>query len=246
MSSETSELRLAAALLEYAEIFRDAFDPPRYLRRLTDHCVDLLGALGAGVLLARPYCPTPASHRRERRDVVRELVAPDSPVSPAHDTLRTGRAVAPVNLGSVRSAARWPAFTAIARRRGIACAYAVPLRGAEDLEGALAVFQTEESASKGEFAIAQVLADAATTGLHNHRVHARDQDLTEQLGVALGSRVRIEQAKGMLAERWETAPDAAFTALRRYARSNRLPLDQVAHSVISRTLPDDRVRPDSS
>ncbi|MFJ9180301.1 GAF and ANTAR domain-containing protein [Streptomyces sp. NPDC102360] len=245
MSGETSELRLAVALLEYAEIFRDTFDPPRYLRRLTEHCVDLLGALGAGVLLARPYCPAPASHRGQYREVVRELVAPDSPASPAHDTLRTGRAVAPVSLDSATTVARWPAFTAIARRRGIASAYAVPLRGADDLVGELAVFQTEPSAYEGEFAIAQVLADAATTGLHNHCVQARYQDLTEQLGVALASRVRIEQAKGMLAERWATAPDAAFTALRRYARSNRLPLDQVARAVIRRTLPDERVRPDS-
>ncbi|MEB8337092.1 GAF and ANTAR domain-containing protein [Streptomyces endophyticus] len=246
MSGETSELRLAVALLEYSEIFRDAFDPPRYLRRLTDHCVDLLGALGAGVLLARPYCPTPASHRSEQQEDVRELVASDSPASPAHDTLQTGRAVAPVKLGAATTAARWPAFTAIARRRGIVYAYAVPLREADDLVGALAVFQAEPSACKGEFAIAQVLADAATTGLHNHRVHARYQDLTEQLGAALASRVRIEQAKGMLAERWATAPDAAFMALRRYARSNRLPLDQVAHAVIRRTLPDGRVRPDPS
>ncbi|MGW0686770.1 ANTAR domain-containing protein [Streptomyces sp. NPDC002754] len=165
-------------------------------------------------------------------------------MSPAHDTLRTGLAVAPVNLNSAHSVARWPAFTAIARRGGIASAYAVPLREADDLVGALTVFQTEPAAHKGEFAIAQVLADAATTGLHNHRVHARYQDLTEQLGVALASRVRIEQAKGMLAERWATAPDTAFTALRRYARSNRLPLDQVARAVIRRTLPDEQVRPE--
>ncbi|WP_425833331.1 GAF and ANTAR domain-containing protein [Streptomyces fractus] len=246
MSGETSELRLAVALLEYAEIFRDTFDPSRYLRRLTDHCVELLGALGAGVLPARPGCPAATSHRGERYDFVRELVSPDAPAGPAHDTLRTGRAVARVDLGSATAVARWPAFTAIARRRGVASAYAVPLRGADELVGALAVLRAEPAAHEAEFAIAQVLADAATTGLRNHCVHARTQDLTEQLGVALASRVRIEQAKGMLAERWATAPEAAFSALRRYARSNRLPLDQVAHSVIRRTLPDERVRPDAS
>ncbi|WP_306320368.1 MULTISPECIES: GAF and ANTAR domain-containing protein [unclassified Streptomyces] len=246
MTHETRELRLAAALLEYAEIFRDTFDPLSCLRRLTDHCVELLGALGAGVLLARPYCPAPATHRGQRPDVVRELLASDGPASPAHDTLRTGRAVAPVDLGSVAAATRWPEFTAIARRRGITSAYAVPLRRAEDFDGALTVFLTHHPPRTDELAITQALADAAAIGLHNRRVHSQYRELTGQLRAALSSRVLIEQAKGMLAERWETVPDTAFGALRSYARANQLPLDQVASEVIRRTLPDERVRPGSS
>ncbi|MHB9753593.1 GAF and ANTAR domain-containing protein [Streptomyces sp. BYX5S] len=245
MSHATRELRLAAALLEYAEIFRDSFDPPRCLHRLTHHCVDLLGALGAGVLLSQPRFPAPATHHADRHDVVRELVDADGPAGPAHDALRTGQAVAPVDLASTTAMQRWPVFTVIARGRGIASAYAVPLRRDEDMVGALAVFQPEPATHHGEPALAQALADAAAVGLHNHRVHTEYRELTEQLRGALASRVRIEQAKGMLAERWETVPDTAFSALRRYARTNRLPLDRVASAVIHRALPDARIRPDS-
>ena len=44
-----------------------------------------------------------------------------------------------------------------------------------------------------------------------------------QLERALESRVLIEQAKGMLAERWDTSPAEAFELLRSAARSHRRP-----------------------
>jgi hypothetical protein len=43
----------------------------------------------------------------------------------------------------------------------------------------------------------------------------------------------IEQAKGVLAERFGLEPDQAFEVLRRGARSNRLPLRDLAASVVS-------------
>jgi AmiR/NasT family two-component response regulator len=59
---------------------------------------------------------------------------------------------------------------------------------------------------------------------------------------ALSSRVRIEQAKGMLAERWQVGTDEAFIALRQYARRRRLPLDLVARTVIERGVDDAELR----
>ena len=52
-----------------------------------------------------------------------------------------------------------------------------------------------------------------------------------QLQEALDSRVTIEQAKGVLAERFGLDPDAAFDVLRRAARSNRVALHDLAASV---------------
>ena len=56
-----------------------------------------------------------------------------------------------------------------------------------------------------------------------------------QLQVALNSRVMIEQAKGILAERLRTTPDDAFLILRRYARDHNRPLTQLAGDVIRGT-----------
>jgi len=58
---------------------------------------------------------------------------------------------------------------------------------------------------------------------------------TIQLQTALDSRIVIEQAKGILAERHGITPDDAFTRLRRDARSRRMKLHDVAAEVIRTT-----------
>ena len=54
-----------------------------------------------------------------------------------------------------------------------------------------------------------------------------------QLQEALDSRIVIEQAKGVLVERYDLSPDEAFVLLRGSARSNRMPLRQLAAAVVS-------------
>jgi AmiR/NasT family two-component response regulator len=59
-----------------------------------------------------------------------------------------------------------------------------------------------------------------------------------QLERALGSRVVIEQAKGVLMERYEIDLDSAFALLRGAARSNRVRIhDLAAEIVASRSSP---------
>jgi AmiR/NasT family two-component response regulator len=56
--------------------------------------------------------------------------------------------------------------------------------------------------------------------------------VAEQLQHALNSRVVIEQAKGVLAERKSVSMDAAFDSLRHHARSHNLKLTDVALAVV--------------
>ncbi|MFJ3665973.1 GAF and ANTAR domain-containing protein [Streptomyces sp. NPDC090106] len=247
MRHTTRELRLAAALVEAADTLAEGFEPGPYLRRVSDHCVDLLAARAAGIMLVDGGETVSFSTSTLRREVALELLEAQHGGGPCLDSYSSGRPVQPVSIRVAHANARWPAFTERALRHDIAATFAVPLRRRETLFGALNVFVPALSADPplctAEVLVAQALADAAAVGLDNHRAHTRSRTLSAQLQEALSSRVRIEQAKGMLAERWGVRADDAFTALRRYARRHRLPLDQVARSVIERRLGDGELRP---
>ena len=75
----------------------------------------------------------------------------------------------------------------------------------------------------------------ATIGLLQQRaIHRRDA-LTEQLQTALNSRVLIEQAKGVLAERLQLDMAEAFALLRHGARSHNRRLSDLAQAIVDGT-----------
>lgn len=58
--------------------------------------------------------------------------------------------------------------------------------------------------------------------------------LSEQLQRALESRVAIEQAKGVLSERYHVDVEEAFRLLRSFCRTNNLRLEDAAKAVTQR------------
>ncbi|MFF0742801.1 ANTAR domain-containing response regulator [Streptomyces sp. NPDC004111] len=73
---------------------------------------------------------------------------------------------------------------------------------------------------------------------HTIGLHLRLRELAKenaQMREALVSRVVIEQAKGVLAERWHCTPDEAFIALRDHARSHQRKLADLCRHVIDGT-----------
>jgi AmiR/NasT family two-component response regulator len=87
-----------------------------------------------------------------------------------------------------------------------------------------------------EASLGPALADMATIGLLHEREMRGYIELTAQLQHALDSRVLIEQAKGMLAERAGLTLHAAFTAMRSYARGTGQGLTTVAQGVLEGSL----------
>jgi AmiR/NasT family two-component response regulator len=67
--------------------------------------------------------------------------------------------------------------------------------------------------------------------LELHHALRREND---QLRTALATRIVIEQAKGMLAERLDVDVDEAFERLRREARNRRMKLHVLAAAVVAR------------
>jgi hypothetical protein len=66
----------------------------------------------------------------------------------------------------------------------------------------------------------------------NARAHERAARELDQIRLALTTRIAIEQAKGILMERFECPPEDAFAALRAQARSEQRSLHEVAAEVI--------------
>ncbi|WP_329288037.1 GAF and ANTAR domain-containing protein [Streptomyces sp. NBC_01455] len=260
MHLSTRETGLAAALLEATDTLSDSFDTAHHLQRLSDHCVEIVGAHSAGIMLVAggERVSFVGSSRRQAiaLDLLTVQAAPDHG-GPCWDSYGTGRPVPHVPIGAARTAARWPDFTRRALRHGIAATFAVPLRRRETLLGALNVFvapppgppeppgrkeppgRPESPGEEESVRLAQLLAEAAAAGLHNQRLHAEYRALAGQLQSALTHRVRMEQAKGMLAERWSTGVDQAFAALRRYARRQRMPLDEAVARAVEGSLDRD-------
>ncbi|MEU6992519.1 ANTAR domain-containing protein [Streptomyces sp. NPDC046465] len=243
MRDRDSELRLADVLVKTADTLTDDFDAEEYLRWLSDCSVELLDAQGAGIMYTGGNDGVRLISNSGQEGCVRDLLAVQHRGGPCVESFGTGRPVPPVGLDEAK--ARWPAFGAQALKYGVAQTYAVPMRRHDTILGALNVFVPvahQSTACEREFRVALVLAHGAAVGLGNHLMHAEYRTLSEQLQTALDSRIRVEQAKGFLAQRWGTDVDEAFEALRRYARNEQQAIDLVAGQVIKGSIGDAALR----
>lgn len=219
-------------LVELADTLVDDFDVVDTLTTLTDRCLEAFGIRAAGLMLAAPIgaeLRVMASSSTTMRDL--ELYELQSHEGPCLDCYRTGERVVAADLEAATG--RWPTFVPEALAAGFGSVQAIPMRLRGTVIGALNLFGAEVGAmSDAELAAAQAFADIATIAILQHQAAADLQTVNQQLNHALNSRVVIEQAKGMLAERSGLGVDEAFGQLRGYARRNNLRLVEVAQGVI--------------
>ena len=118
--------------------------------------------------------------------------------------------------------------------------HALPLRLRGQAIGTLNLFHAAPGPlPAADLALGQALADIADD---RHLAGTRDppgEVLSEQLQAALNSRVIIEQAKGVLAQRGNLTMQVAFERLRRYARGHNLRLTEVARQIVETDLAAD-------
>jgi ANTAR domain len=114
------------------------------------------------------------------------------------------------------------------------------------VEGAFPALPTDTMDDLGHaMTLADLLAESTVPGPRPPRPADGLDEVTRlrasvrQLEHALASRVIVEQAIGVLAERWRVAPRDAFEQLRRVTRSHGLRIHDLARQVIeSSTDPD--------
>ena len=229
------EQRLAGVFVELADTLVDDFDMIDFLHTLTERSVELLQADAAGLILADPQDQLHVLASTTDQARVLELFELQNSEGPCLDCFVTGQPVVNIDLAEVE--ARWPRFHAATTAAGFRSVHALPLRLRGQVIGAMNLFCRDQSnLSDDDIAVGQALSDIATIGLLQERTVRRGEIVAEQLQGALNSRILIEQAKGVLAERAGIGVDAAFAVLRTYARRNGRHLSAVAAAVIDGSL----------
>jgi serine phosphatase RsbU (regulator of sigma subunit) len=229
------EALLARTLVELADTLVDDFDVVELLTMLTDRCVEVLDVAAAGLMLAYPGGELRVMASSSDAMRLLELFELQSEEGPCPDCYRTGKPI--VNHRLTASGGPWPRFGPRAVEAGFRSVHALPMRLRDVTIGALNLFRTDEGAlNDADVAAAQALADVATITVLHHHAASDARLVNEQLHHALNSRVVIEQAKGVVAERAGLDMSQAFSALRNHARSHNLRLVDVAEDVIAGTL----------
>ncbi len=224
------------AFVELADTLSAEFDLDDFLRLLANRCVRLLEVDAAGVFLVEHGVAASSE-----RVTLLELSAQRTQEGPWRDCCRTGEPVAVPDLAAERD--RWPRYVAAVRQAGFAATHTLPLRRREELAGTLTLYRVEPGdIAKEDARLAQAMADVATIGILRTRALRAQEALAAQLQHALNSRVIIEQAKGVVAERLGLDMPAAFQALRGYARSHNTRVTDLALSIVDGKFDTNRLR----
>jgi GAF domain-containing protein len=222
---------LVHAFVALADTLVDDYDVVEFAQELVEDCVSLLHVDSAGLLLddLRGGLQVLASTSEQAR--ILELLQIQSQAGPCLQAYDTGQQVIIEDVH--RDTDTWPAFAARAGAEGFGAVFAIPLRLRNERIGALNMFRRQPGAmAASDLLVAQALADVATIGILHQRVLTRGAQVNSQLQVALNSRIVIEQAKGVLAERQRLDMDQAFVQLRAMARSTNRHLSDTARDVI--------------
>ena len=225
------EALLAQTMVQLADNLVDDFDVVDLLTMLSDRCVEVLDVAAAGLMLigtdGTPHVLASSSEAMR----VLELFELQANEGPCFDCLQSG--VASIGEALEDSLDRWPRFAPEAIAAGFRSASAVPMRLRGEVIGALNLFRDVAGpVSADDAAIAQAFADVATIAILQHRTAAEARTLNENLTNALNSRIVIEQAKGVLAERLQVEMTVAFETLRHHARNHNLRLADLSRQLV--------------
>ncbi|MCU1352656.1 MAG: hypothetical protein JWM05_1865 [Acidimicrobiales bacterium] len=227
----TSRQKLAArTFVQLVDSLVDEFDVIELLTILATRTVELLDADAAGILLTDNHGRLRVMAASSEQAALLELFQIQNEEGPCLDCVRTGRVV----VANLEESTEWAAFSPEGLAAGFGSVSAWPLRLKDRVLGAMNIFMSDpRGPSESDVELAQALADVASIAIVQDQT-ARDAALREgQLQRALDSRVAIEQAKGMIAERAQVDMDEAFTLLRGYARGHNLQLTALAIELVA-------------
>jgi transcriptional regulator with GAF, ATPase, and Fis domain len=229
--SDVVEVQLTDVFIEMADTLVADFDMIDFLHLLTERCVQLLDVSATGLLLTDQRGALRVTAASTEQTRLLELFQLQVDEGPCLDCFRSGRVVSVDDLSA--AADRWPQFAPAAVETGFAAVAALPMRLRDEGIGALNLFDVQASSiTADKQRIGQALADIATIGILQERAIRSRDTLTRQLETALHSRIIIEQAKGVIAERQKVDPGQAFARLRDTSRANNRRLAELAQAIV--------------
>jgi len=221
---------LALTLIEITNSMTQGAETIEIFTELAGKCVNLLPVAAAGILLRDVTgtlqvigASSPSAHLLDLFQVQNEQ-------GPCLECTMTGTPVTDVELSPT---GRWPRFAALASSQGFSAVYALPLRSRDVTVGALNLF-AREPLSASRLVVAQALADTATLSLLQVDPHIDLQIVVRRIHMAVESRNTLEQAQGMIAQRFGIDAEAALARLQDVSERTDLSLVEVATAVIQR------------
>ena len=221
--------RLHGALTDFAHVLVRNYTVGDVLDRLTMRVLDVLEVDGSGVTLykgGQGQFVTASDDVTERIEMEQDRHRE----GPCFDAMQQRR-LRPV--ADLTKTTDWPNYRPFTLKQGMRSVIGVPMGVRDEIVGALNVYAADpRDWSSEDLAAAQLMADMASSYIINAQEILSAKTLARQLQHALDSRILIEQAKGMLAQRMKTSPNEAFRRLREYSRSHQLKIHDVARAIV--------------
>lgn len=229
------ESALLHTFSEFARALVAPYDVGPVLYRLVDQCIDVLGVDAAGISLGSDdgtaLVFVAATHPGVAAIEGEEV---DLDEGPCHEAFRTGQQVAVDDLADEH---RWRSYCGVAAEHEVHAVLGVPMPVTGQRIGALNLYRREPHHwDDEEREVAQLLADMGTGYILNGAELAQARSVSDRLQHALDGRIVVEQAKGVLVERHDLVPAAAFAWLREQARSTHTPTPDLARQVVEGDL----------
>jgi hypothetical protein len=134
-----------------------------------------------------------------------------------------------VSVLDTRAPAQWVEFSQLAMRRGCASVLSFPLPVQELVSGALNVYSREPAGGSDRTTeLVSRFAAYAVVPVSNMYLYESAVVRAEHLRAALDSRAVIDQAKGILMERFKLSADQAFQVLARVSMETNTKVREVA------------------
>ena len=149
---------------------------------------------------------------------------------PCLEAVTTRRLLVVDDVGSER---RWPGLVSAAAAQGVRAVVSAPYPSAAPVAGGLNVYLRRSlRADPGRHERAERFARHAAVTVRNVHLYRRAVEQADNLQLALESRGVIDQAKGILMERYRLTADQAFAALARVSQQTNTKLRDVAAGVV--------------